>query len=104
MQTAAERSAAGERAALARQQEYMALAPGVGIVPEQFRNRGYDKLEFGPGEGGLGQLLASRETDGGALTRGDMLAAIEKIVAGMAGGTDNEPRRGPGRPRKEVTG
>lgn len=38
---------------LAAQQEYMSLAPGVGIIPEQFRNKGYDKLEFAAGEGGI---------------------------------------------------
>lgn len=32
---------------------YMRLAPGIGIIPESQRNKAYDKLEFGPGEGGL---------------------------------------------------
>ena len=39
----------------------MALAPDVGVIPPKFRNRGYDKLGFGPGEGGLGDMRKANE-------------------------------------------
>jgi hypothetical protein len=57
--------------------EYMSLADGVGIVPKKFRNRGYDKLEFGPGEGGLGDREPHRKVDAG-----DMAAFLAAVAAG----------------------
>jgi len=59
--------------------EYMSLAPGVGIVPKKFRNRGYAKLEFGPGEGGLGDSDPRRTADAGGM---------DAFLAAIASGSD----------------
>jgi hypothetical protein len=61
--------------------EYMSLAAGVGIIPEAQRNRGYDKLSFGPGEGGLPAAPTTKGDTAGAAT-------IDAFLAGVASGAD----------------
>lgn len=75
------------------QSEFMSLAPGVGIIPEKFRNRAYEKLDFGPGEGGIGALLESRSGGGDSLTKADFIAGIREVVAGLGGAPKNKPGR-----------
>lgn len=58
--------------------EYMSLAPGVGIIPENQRNRGYDKLAFGPGEGGLAAPREQKTDSGG----------FDAFMAAVAAGAD----------------
>jgi hypothetical protein len=60
------------------EQEYMTLAPGVGIIPEKFRNRGYSKLDFAPGEGGLRPLADARQT----ASTDQMQALLAALAAG----------------------
>lgn len=80
-----EKAAASQRASLAAQQEFMSLAPGVGIIPEEYRNLGYRKLDFEPGEGGIGNLLADREQ---SKTGGDGANLMGAFLAGVAAGAD----------------
>lgn len=63
-----------------QEQEYMSLAEGVGVIPPKYRNKGYDKLEFEPGEGGLGALLAESPQP-----KNDTMDAF---LAGVAAGAD----------------
>lgn len=58
--------------------EFMRLAPGYGIIPKEFRNRGYDKLEWGPGEGGIRMGPKTKPAD-------DRISAF---LAGVAAGAD----------------
>lgn len=60
------------------QHEYMALAEGVAIIPEKYRNAAYGKLEFGPGEGGLGNSVSQGRTDTG----------MDAFLAAIAAGAD----------------
>ena len=62
------------------QADYMALAPGVGIIPEKYRNRGYEKLSFGPGEGGIGSMNAA--------TKPATDERMHAFLAGVASGAD----------------
>lgn len=59
--------------------DFMSLAPGIGVIPEKYRNRGYRKLHFGPGEGGLGDSQPQRKTDG---------LGMQEFLAGIAAGAD----------------
>jgi hypothetical protein len=60
--------------------DYMALREGEGVIPEKFRNRGYDKLDYGPGEGGR-VLPGSEDAKGGGAT-------MDAFLAGVAAGAD----------------
>lgn len=64
-----------------RESEYMSLAEGVGIVPERFRNRGYDKLDFEPGEGGAIAAPTSTPAAPSGLS-------LESFLAGVAAGAN----------------
>jgi len=64
--------------------DYMSLAEGVGLVPEKYRNRGYEKLDFGPGEGGIGGLLAAAQPAPATAPSGN----FEAFLAGIAAGAD----------------
>ena len=66
------------------EQEYMALAQGVGIIPAEFRNRAYDKLQIEPGTGGLGEILAATQSK--QQTAGT--DAMDAFLAGVAAGAD----------------
>jgi hypothetical protein len=61
--------------------EYESLKDGAGLIPPEFRNRGYEKLDFGPGEGGLGNLNTGK---GSAATD----ATMDAFLAGVAAGAD----------------
>lgn len=63
------------------ERDYMELREGVGVIPEKFRNKGFEKLEWGPGEGGLGDVSG----DGKAAASGDTMDAF---LAGVAAGAD----------------
>ena len=90
-ETMRRQAAAEQQAARARQEEYMSLAEGVGIVPEQFRNRGYEKLDFGPGEGGLGDLTLGVKAKQAGPAQDDRVTAF---LAGVAAGADPEKLAG----------
>ena len=86
--------------------EYESLRDGAGVIPPEYRNRGYEKLDFGPGEGGLGTTL----TDGKGSGATD--ATMDAFLAGVAAGADpkdmakelrsgtSAPKRGRGAPKK----
>jgi hypothetical protein len=86
--------------------EYESLADGAGVIPPSYRNRGYEKLEFSPGEGGLGTTL----TDGRG--SGSTDATMDAFLVGVAAGADPKdmakelrsgsaaPKRGRGAPKK----
>jgi hypothetical protein len=85
--------------------EYESLADGAGLIPPAYRNRGYEKLEFAPGEGGLGTTL----TDGKGSASTD--ATMDAFLAGVAAGADpkdmakelrsgSATKRGRGAPKK----
>jgi hypothetical protein len=57
---------------------YMTLAPEVGIIPAEYRNKGYDKLEFAAGEGGIPGGSPRPEAGGG----------MREFLAGIAAGAD----------------
>ena len=58
--------------------EYMALAPGTGVIPEKYRNRGYTKLDYAPGEGGLGNSVSQGRTD----------SSMDEFLRAVAAGAD----------------
>jgi hypothetical protein len=60
-------------------EEYMELAPGVGVIEPAQRNQGYKKLGWNPGDGGLGS------SDPGRAEGGD---AMQAFLAGVASGAD----------------
>lgn len=59
--------------------EYMSLATGIGIIPVEHRNRGYEKLDFEPGEGGVPVAAAAPAADDDR---------VEGFLAGVAAGAD----------------
>jgi hypothetical protein len=65
----------------ATEQEYMTLREGFGVIPEKFRNRGYDKLDYGPGEGG-------RLLPGSTAAQTDNNSTMDAFLAGVAAGAD----------------
>jgi hypothetical protein len=62
--------------------EYEELSAGAGVIPPAYRNRGYEKLDFAAGEGGLGTSLASGK-DSVAVD-----ATMDAFLAGVAAGAD----------------
>lgn len=88
------------------EQEYMSLAPEVGIIPTRYRNRGYDKLDFAAGEGGIGGLLDTATVPADGISTRDFLAGIaagadpQEFAKELLGGSDTKGRRGG---RKEAT-
>jgi hypothetical protein len=56
----------------------MRLAPGYGCIPEHQRNRGYEKLGYAPGEGGI-RVARTRAMAEGELS--DAVAAeLDKLL------------------------
>lgn len=78
-----------------QEQEYMSLADGVGVVPEQYRNKGYDKLPFGPGEGGIAVQHSAEPADDrvGAFLAGVAAGADPKELADKLLGSDGSTKR-----------
>ncbi len=60
-------------------EEAMSLAPGFGVIPEHQRNKGYDKLDYDPGQGGF--ILAQEPAP--AADNG-----TQAFLAGVAAGAD----------------
>lgn len=78
--------------------EYESLAEGAGVIPPKFRNKGYEKLDFAPGEGGLGDVSGSGR--GGAKES----ATLDAFLAGVSAGADPKELarelRGPAAPKR----
>jgi hypothetical protein len=62
----------------ATEADYMSLAPGVGIIPQKYRNLGYSKLPFKAGEGGLGNSVSQGRTD----------SSMDEFLRAVAAGAD----------------
>ena len=56
----------------------MRLAPGYGIIPEHQRNRGYEKLGYAPGEGGI--RVARTAAMGEAELSDAVAAELDKLL------------------------
>jgi hypothetical protein len=90
--------------------EYETLVDGAGLIPPEYRNRGYEKLDFAPGEGGLGNTLTAGKES--ATTDATMDAFLAGVAAGadpkdmakeLRGGSATKPKRGrrPAAPDKQ---
>lgn len=72
--------------ATALAEEYMTLAEGVGIVPERFRNKGYDKLDFDAGEGGI--HMPTEPTAKTVVAAAPDTSQMTAFLAGVAAGAE----------------
>lgn len=59
-------------------EQEMALRDGIGVIPAKLRNKGYEKLDYGPGEGGR-PAAEQPSGDGGD---------FQSFLAGVAAGAD----------------
>ena len=61
--------------------EYESLAEGAGVIPPEFRNKGFEKLDYAAGEGGLGDVSGGKSAAASSDT-------MDSFLAGVAAGAD----------------